>query len=744
MLRLRSLAALPLLTLAVVAGHAQGQPPAKDAHGDPLPPGAVARLGTVRFRHEGNVVFAAFLAGGKSVLSVGNDGSICVWEFPSGKELHRFETHPAKERLAGPAARVKSASLSPDGKHLTVFCSDGFLRIWDVVNGKHLGAVANVVDGTGAGTATGPGMSSALEAALYGSPRAAAVMRGPVYSPDGKTLMLVGAARVLQFVDLAAAKEVGPALGHVLPLTAVHFTPDGRQLLTKDAKTTRTWEAATAKELGALTVKLPPNASSPLAVSDDGRVGLAEVYPPVPDVPLAANVRQAALFDTASGKVLAEMAFDADTYPFALSRAVLFSPDGKLLAVCLGSDQNARERVALYEVPTGKLVRTLDAGPAPAQGKVKGGFGGGGKGGKGLPRALNAQRLLFSPDGQALAFQLGSGAAIVVLDTATGTRIGGVGVGEGATPFLQGVFSPDGRCLALQLGDGTVTLYELATGQARRTYGPKVSPAVAVDPLDDFQMFISARAAALLKTSVGIALSPDGNLLALAAPDGIVPVLDVLTGKELTLFKGHTGAVKALAFAPGGKALATASTDTTVLLWDVGKLKRPAGSATAPAVADLDAWWQALAGDDAVKAFAAVGDFVAAPKQAVAYLQGQVKPAAPLDPKRIAELLAQLDSKQYKAREQATRELLKLGDQLVPVLDKALAANPPAEIRQRLEQLHGKLTGPRLQGERLRVYRAVEVLERIGTPEARQLLQALADGEPGALVTACARAALKR
>jgi hypothetical protein len=73
-----------------------------------------------------------------------------------------------------------------------------------------------------------------------------------------------------------------------------------------------------------------------------------------------------------------------------------------------------------------------------------------------------------------------------------------------------------------------------------------------------------------------------------------------------------------------------------------------------------------------------------------------------------------------------------------------LAANPPLETRQRLEDLLKQMTGDVLQGERLRVYRAVEVLERIGTAEARQVLQALADGAPGAMVTKTARAALER
>ena len=49
-----------------------------------------------------------------------------------------------------------------------------------------------------------------------------------------------------------------------------------------------------------------------------------------------------------------------------------------------------------------------------------------------------------------------------------------------------------------------------------------------------------------------------------------------------------------------------------------------------------------------------------------------------------------------------------------------------------------------LQGERLRAYRVVELLDHIGTPEARKLLQTLAKGVAGATLTISAQAALKR
>ena len=80
------------LILGLVPVVAAGQPflPGKDQHGDPLPAGAVARIGTVRWHHDSYVDFASFLPDGKRVITVGDDMTIRVWEFPSGKEVRRI------------------------------------------------------------------------------------------------------------------------------------------------------------------------------------------------------------------------------------------------------------------------------------------------------------------------------------------------------------------------------------------------------------------------------------------------------------------------------------------------------------------------------------------------------------------------------------------------------------------------------------------------------------------------------
>jgi WD40 repeat protein len=130
-----------LLLVAAVADGGQVAPAAKDQYGDPLPAGAVARVGTIRWRHDGRVGFAAFLPGGKTVLTAADDYTLRVWDFPSGKELHRFGS-PAQE--SGPHLLV-AAALTPDGKTFATYFADRGTRprdpavyLHDVVTGKEL------------------------------------------------------------------------------------------------------------------------------------------------------------------------------------------------------------------------------------------------------------------------------------------------------------------------------------------------------------------------------------------------------------------------------------------------------------------------------------------------------------------------------------------------------------------------------------------------------------------------------
>jgi hypothetical protein len=79
-----------------------------------------------------------------------------------------------------------------------------------------------------------------------------------------------------------------------------------------------------------------------------------------------------------------------------------------------------------------------------------------------------------------------------------------------------------------------------------------------------------------------------------------------------------------------------------------------------------------------------------------------------------------------------------------PELTKALEGSLSIEARTRVQTILEKISTDTGAKANLRPLRAVEVLERIGTSEARDIIKKLAAGKPEALLTEAAKAALER
>src|SRR5215469_436529 len=128
--RQSAVALMALLTAGLLAG--AGAPPANagpraDRHGDPLPDGALQRLGTARLRHAGAGGFVAFLADRQTLLSVGPDGTVHFWEAATGRERRRLPTGHLGHAVA----------LAPDEKTLAA-ASANAIGLWDLAAGKLL------------------------------------------------------------------------------------------------------------------------------------------------------------------------------------------------------------------------------------------------------------------------------------------------------------------------------------------------------------------------------------------------------------------------------------------------------------------------------------------------------------------------------------------------------------------------------------------------------------------------------
>jgi WD40 repeat protein len=634
-----------------------------------------------------------FMPDGKS-LAVAEDWSVRVLDAESGKELRWFGGHTTP---------ITTISFSPDGKLLATVASDRHARLWDVATGKTVALLSLPVGGGRHLGFDGDGKLLAVGAAdrtvrVFEVPSGKEVSRidtGPLtvttfnLSRDGKTLYLAAAGEsIVRAYDVGAGKELSPPEGHSGPVSGVAWSPDGKTLATSGNAdhSIILWDAAAAKVLRRLPA-LEGQTSWHLQFTPDGKELLS-----------FGTDRTLRAWDVASGKELRSFMCSPLAAPtFTMSR------DGKLAAV-FGNDHMLR----VWDVAEGKQLHRQEVKPPQAQGYYW------------VP-------LAFAADGRTLLGNLSNERVTTRWDAGTGKELGalhGVRYPGGSEPPT----SADGRAFANGVGI-VAQVTELATGQVRQSFNPP-PPAAGAQP----------RAAVF-----AVGLSPDGRTLATVTGDGTLHFWDTGSGKELAARKGLQGTPRKLAFAPDGRTLAVASTVPVVALWDVPGPDAEGRLVVKDMAADrLDGLWKDLGGEDAARAWQAILALESLPKEAVPFVEKNLRPGAALDEKGIAKLIGRLDAEQFQEREEATEALVRAGKAAEEAVKKALDNKPSAEAKQRLEFILSKMSGslgPNM--EEVRLVRGVEVLERVGTAEARKVLEQFGKGGEDRL-SAEARAATER
>lgn len=157
----------------------------------------------------------------------------------------------------------------------------------------------------------------------------------------------------------------------------------------------------------------------------------------------------------------------------------------------------------------------------------------------------------------------------------------------------------------------------------------------------------------------------------------------------------------------------------------------------------LEAMWGDLADSDAAKAYVAICALAERPAQAVSLLKTHLKPVPAPDAKKIAQLIKDLDGR-FPEREKAMKELRRLGVLAAPALREAQKSKPTLEAHKRMDELLRALEGPVTDPETLRAVRSAEVLERVGTKDAKELLRTLGKGAAGARLTQECKDSLRR
>jgi WD40 repeat protein len=410
-----------------------------DFYGDPLPDGAVVRLGSMRLRHPAMIPRLAFSRDGRRLASMG--ATVRVWDAADGRLL--------RELPAG-AFFPTAVAFSPDGKSLVAAGEEAVA--WDLATGKR---------------------RRLWETGLY-APRPVKL----AFSPDGKMLAVgcvvlkddkyVSEVRLLEFPSARLLTELETGGGDWF--FALAFSPDSKALAVAVAGSFRVWDVPERRQLPLADKKVP----GVLAFSPDSRrLALA------PPTSTSSARGPVAIVDLRSGKEVAKAdAGDANV------RYLRFTPDGKTL-MCAASSGRALALDPAGARPPRELLPKTSRGHYPtldADGKLAAFADDGavriwdldtgrerctfddhrddvvGTPG-GWPTSLD---VALAPDGRRLATR--SPRVLRLWDARTGKPLRTVATGK----FVPGLsWSPDGK--ALVVGDeGKVKWWSADTGALLR------------------------------------------------------------------------------------------------------------------------------------------------------------------------------------------------------------------------------------------------------------------------------------
>jgi RNA polymerase sigma factor (sigma-70 family) len=509
--------------------------PRRDAAGDPLPHGTIARLGTLRYRAGFFITALAFAPDDRSVTLYGDDGHVAALEVATGRLTRTFQ---ARDLRAG-----RRACLSADGRW-AVFAEasrDGLIRpvalhLCDCTTGKPVRAFGE-----------GPN-------------------RVAQFAPDGVTLAVTRLDGVVEIWNphegrLLRSWKADDAPGYDL-FIAARFAAGGKRLITVHrGDTLRCWDAASGARLWEVgRVK----AMTAWAVAPNG--GLVAVDGSNYDrasQPAGKRVQsRMRLLDVATGAEVRVLVAETDKSVLGIPHwfmSAQFSADGKLLATT-GQDRLVR----LWDTATGKELCSWPFKPN-------------------FPGAL-----AFAHDGRTLALA-DAGKTVRLLDVTTGAEVAAP-AGNRSAEF-RAFFTPDGRTvMTADTIDATLHWWDPVRGRLlRKQKWPARDVAISAVSSDCRTLFswgsdqpvrtwdlASGKEIHRWPTDFGLAYpaaivpSPDNKTLALLFQRPSVVLADAVTGKEVRRLEAHSPYPSGAIFLPDGRRLLTWGADARVRVWDLG------------------------------------------------------------------------------------------------------------------------------------------------------------------------------
>ncbi len=532
--------------------------------------------------------------------------------------------------------------------------------------------------------------------------------------------LLLLALSLQAFPGLAEAREALPPgarcrLGSPTnPLLSLCFSPDSKTIATAGYDNViELWDTATGKQLRRW--KTPEGSTATLCYSPNGKVlasgGLSD-----------SSIH---LWDASSGRLIR----DLEGMPRGIT-SLSFAPDGIVLA----AGGYGTDAVFLWNTATGNELAQLIGPRLPVQDEN-------------MQNGWSAQyaHVTFSPDGKSLASGHTMG-VVRVWDFAKRRELHHFR-GDLSDVFVHVSFSPDGAVLT-------------SWSQAIRFWKPVARVKQDVNSLSTWAESLGITTPAGWSQrrvfagepecqNTGLSYSTDGRLIAAGrtaelSADNVVHVWEAATGSERIQLPGHEFGVTATAFSPDGCTLASASRDGYALLWDLKTLQTVNPLGEADRTEDGESCWELLGQPDAKLAGRAMRVLARAPSRTVSFLATRLKPIGPASENQIKNWVRALDNKSFQLRETAAANLSAHFEVAEGQLKELLINQTSPEVKRRLQILLKACGLGELAKGQLQTLRGIELLENLGSPEARAILAQLASGDPRLSTTREASAAAQR
>lgn len=373
----------------------------------------------------------------------------------------------------------------------------------------------------------------------------------------------------------------------------------------------------------------------------------------------------------------------------------------------------------------------------------------------------------FAPDGRTLA----SGALtreipIQLWDAATGQELAPLPLESAGSRCAA--FSPDGRKIvasnSMNTRVGQIKIWDLATRQSGKRISVHRNDVRRVEFTPDGKGIITADLAGQVVVwnsesggplsiripdhqgeIAALAVSRDGSTLGTSSRgEKLIRCWELATGKELSRLEGHKDVIKSIAFSTNGTIAVSAGFDGTALIWRTVPSGNAVGDSGKLTLADGEALWTSIAGDDALSARQAIDRLAKSSEIAVRLASSRLRPLSQSDHERIEQRVEDLDHTDVAIRRDAMDELMEFGDLAELSLRKARANRWLLMFRQRVDVVLEAIQKQPASAIKRTNLRGIQLLEQIGDAKAVELLAKLAGGTEDDVCTIAAIASLQR